>query len=108
MSDKTPRALIRLQRKLTVENLWLYIIKILMEEKNPLRAYDIKVKLRERFSIDPPAVTVYTVVYRMGLDGLLSRIKESEEQRYKLTETGIEAFHKAIVFLEEVVAKLKL
>ncbi|MEM0004215.1 MAG: PadR family transcriptional regulator [Desulfurococcaceae archaeon] len=108
MSDKTPRALIRLQRKLTVENLWLYIIKILMEEKNPLRAYDIKVKLRERFSIDPPAVTVYTVVYRMGLDGLLSRIKEGEEQRYKLTETGIEAFHKAIVFLEEVVAKLKL
>lgn len=108
MDDRIPRAIIRLQRKLTVENLWLYIIKILIDEKKPLRAYDLKIRLRERFNIDPPAVTVYTVIYRMGLDGLLSKVRSGDEIRYQPTKIGIEAFNKAIVMLEEVVSKLKL
>ncbi|MEM4718237.1 MAG: PadR family transcriptional regulator [Desulfurococcaceae archaeon] len=108
MDDRTPRAILRLQRKLTVENLWLYIIKILIDEKKSLRAYDLKVKLRERFNIDPPAVTVYTVIYRMSLDGLISKVKNGDEIRYQPTKTGIEAFNKAIVILEEIVSKLKL
>lgn len=105
---RTPRALVRLQKKLTVENLWLYVIKILMDEDKPLKAYDIKVKLRERFNINPPAVTVYTVIYRMSFDGLLARLHENSETKYKPTDLGIEAFRKALVFLEEVIAKLKL
>jgi len=108
LESRTPRALVRLKRKLTIENLWLYIMKILIDEKTPLRAYDIKVKLRERFNISPPAVTVYTVVYRMSMDGLVSRIHSSGETRYKPTDTGIEAFQHAITYLEELVSKLKL
>lgn len=106
--NRYPRALLRLQRKLTIENLWLYVVKVLLDEKRPMRAYDIKVKIRERFGIDPPAVTVYTVIYRMGLDGLLTRERGEDGSKYKPTERGIEAFHTAIVFLEELVAKLKL
>lgn len=106
--SRTPRAMLRLQRKLTVENLWIYVIKVLIDEKKPLRAYDVKIKLRERFGIDPPAVTVYTVIYRMGLDGLLSRVREGDETRYQPTEIGIETFRKAILFLEETIARLKL
>lgn len=108
MSFRTPRALIRLQRKITIENLWLYVLKILLDEKKPLRAYDLKIKLRERFGINPPAVTVYTVIYRMGLDGLLAKVKEGEEVKYRPTELGIEAFNKAIVILEETISRLKL
>lgn len=106
--ERHPRALLRLQRKLTVENLWLYVVKVLLDEKRSMRAYDIKVKIREKFGIDPPAVTVYTVIYRMGLDGLLTRERSEDGSRYKPTERGIEAFRTAIVFLEELVAKLKL
>ena len=106
--ESAPRALTRLQRKLTLENLWLYVIKVLLDENKPLKAYDIKVKLRERFGIDPPTVTVYSVIYRMGFDGLLVRVKSGEETKYKPTERGIEAFNRALVFLEEIVAKLKL
>lgn len=104
----TSRAYTRLVKKLTVENLWLYIVKILMEEGRPLRAYDIKVRLREKFSIDPPAVTVYTVVYRMSRDGLLSRRQENGETLYSVTERGITAFKNALVLIEEILSKLKL
>lgn len=108
MDHRTPRALIRLHRKLTIENLWIYILKILLDEKKPLRAYDLKIKLRERFEINPPAVTVYTVIYRMGMDGLLAKVKEGDEVKYQPTRIGIEAFNRAIVMLEEIVSKLKL
>jgi len=103
-----PRAYNRLVRKLTVENLWLYIVKVLLDEKKPLKAYDVKVRLRERFDMDPPAVTVYTVIYRMSRDGLLSRREEGGEAVYVVTERGVDAFRKAILFLEEVLSKLKL
>jgi DNA-binding PadR family transcriptional regulator len=102
-----PRALARLRRKLTVENLWLYIIKILKDNK-PLRAYDIKVSLRDVFDINAPAVTVYSVLYRMKRDGLLEIRREGEVVVYTPTERGLEAFKQGIVFIEEVLAKLKI
>lgn len=103
-----PRALDRLERKLTVENLWIYIIKILMDEGRPLRAYDLKVRLKERFGINPPAITVYTVIYRMARDGLVQRKKEGEETYYVPTELGIESYKKALLFIETILSKLKI
>ncbi|MEM2024871.1 MAG: PadR family transcriptional regulator [Desulfurococcaceae archaeon] len=104
----SPRALIRLKKKLTVENLWLYVICVLKSRGAPLKAYDIKVALRDLFRIDPPAVTVYTVLYRMVRDGLLRREHRGEEVFYSLTEGGINAYREGLVFIEEVLAKLKL
>lgn len=103
-----PRALVRLKKKLTVENLWLYIICLLRSRGGPLRAYDIKVMLRDKFNIDPPAVTVYTVLYRMIRDGLLRRERKGESVLYSLTERGNNAYLEGLVFIEEVLAKLKL
>ncbi|MEM1627743.1 MAG: helix-turn-helix transcriptional regulator [Desulfurococcaceae archaeon] len=103
-----PRALTRLRRKLTVENLWLYVIKVLSDENRPLRTYDILVKLRERFDINPPAITLYTVVYRMSRDGLLTRKSDEEGAYYTVTERGLDAFKRGIIFIEEVLSKLKL
>jgi DNA-binding PadR family transcriptional regulator len=102
-----PRALARLRKKLTVENLWLYIIKILRENK-PLKAYDIKVHLREKFGINAPAVTVYTVLYRMRRDGLVEVKREGDNVLYTPTDRGLEAFKQGLVFIEEVLAKLKI
>ncbi len=44
----------------------------------------------------------------MVLDGLLVRVKEGGETRYKVSSLGVEAFRKALVYLEELLAKLKL
>ena len=103
-----PRALKRLRKKLTIENLWLYIICILKNEKKPLKAYDIKVKLREYFNINPPSVTVYTVLYRMLRDGLLIREHRDGDILYYVSDRGLEAYNQGIVFIEEVLANLKL
>ena len=100
------RALERLKKKITIENLWMYIIRILMEQE-PLKAYDIKVLLREKYGIKPATVTVYSVVYRMVRDNLIKPVKVSGETRYRVTEQGISALKKAIEFLEETVNKLK-
>ncbi|MEM0378672.1 MAG: PadR family transcriptional regulator [Thermosphaera sp.] len=102
------KALSRLKKKLTIENLWLYIIKILIDEKKPLKAYDVKVRLRERFGINPPAVTVYTVVYRMHREGLLAKRSVKDETFYEPTSKGIDSFSQGVVFLEEIVSKLKI
>lgn len=106
MSDT--KALERLRKKLTIENLWVYIIKIMMDEAKPLKAYDLKVKLRERFEINPPAVTVYTVIYRMNREGLLVKRVVKEETFYEPTNKGIEAFKQGVLFIEETLAKLKI
>lgn len=102
------KALNRLRRKLTVENLWLYVIKILIDEKKPLRAYDIKVRLRDNFAVNPPAITVYTVVYRMAREGLLARKSKEGEVVYEVTDKGLEVYKRGILLIEEILSKLKL
>ncbi len=44
------KALNRLMIKLTKENLWIYIVKLLMER--PMYGYEIAKEIRERFNIN--------------------------------------------------------
>lgn len=100
------RALERLHRKLTTENLWLYIMRSLIEAGEPLSGYEIKVHLRERFGINPPTITVYTVIYRMVREGLISRVDGSGGARYSIREKGVETFYKALEFLRQTYSTL--
>lgn len=100
------KALKRLIRKITIETLWLYIAKVLINS-NPMKAYEIKKKLYEVFNIKVPAITVYTVVYRMSREGLLESIKNNSDIFYRLSAKGENEFSKAIKILEEILAKLK-
>lgn len=101
------RALRRLVRKITVETLWVYIIRILISS-GPMRAYEIKKKLFEVFGLKVPTITVYTVVYRMCGEGLLETVKSSNEVLYRVTEKGIKEFQNAMQLLENMLTKLKL
>lgn len=100
------RALRRLVRKITVETLWIYIAKVLTI-LGSAKAYQIKKKLEEVFQLKVPAITVYTVVYRMSREGLLDVVKSDGEVLYRLTDRGLEEFQKAIKVLEDVIKKLK-
>ncbi len=100
----------RLVRKLTLEVLWLYIVRLLMER--PMYGYEVAKAFKEKYGFAPAKITVYTVLYRMEREGLL----ESEykgglpgslwRRYYRLTRKGIEAFNKAREFLEETIRKL--
>jgi DNA-binding PadR family transcriptional regulator len=98
------RALKRLKDKLTKENLWLYIVKELAEE--PMYAYKVKVVLREKYNINVATVTVYTVLYRMEREGLITKV-EGDNTMYRVTERGLEQLNRAIEFMEEVVRSLE-
>ncbi|NHW45259.1 MAG: PadR family transcriptional regulator, partial [Candidatus Verstraetearchaeota archaeon] len=98
------RALKRLKDKLTKENLWLYIVKELAEE--PMYAYKVKVVLRERYNINVATVTVYTVLYRMEREGLITKVK-GDNTMYRVTERGLEQLNKAIEFMKGVVRSLE-
>ena len=94
------RAIERLRRKVTVENLWIYVIKILEEE--PLHAYGVKVRLRDRFGIKVATVTVYAVLYKMVREGLLMVERKGETKVYRPTEQGLRALSEARRILEDV------
>lgn len=98
------RALKRLKDKLTKENLWLYIVKELAEE--PMYAYKVKVVLREKYNINVATVTVYTVLYRMEREGLITKVR-GDETTYRTTERGLEQLNKALAFMKEVIQLLE-
>ena len=102
----TTRALERLRKKITIDNLWLYIVKVLIDH-GPARAYDVKKLIREKFGFKPATITVYTVIYRMTSEGLLEKVYADGDTLYKPSEKGIEAFNEALKTIETILDKLK-
>ncbi len=100
------KVLQRLKRKLTIENLWLYIIKILIDEGKPVRAYTFKKELKEKYGINPSTVTVYMVVYKLVSEGLIEKVSVGSETMYKPTSKGIGAYHEGLEMLKETLMKL--
>jgi DNA-binding PadR family transcriptional regulator len=101
------KALKRLIRKLTVETLWIYVVKVLMVY-GPMKAYDIKKKLYEFFGLKVPTITVYSVVYKLCSEGILEQVKTGSDVVYKVTDKGVAEYRKALGFIEDIVSKLRL
>ncbi|MCS7098747.1 MAG: PadR family transcriptional regulator, partial [Sulfolobales archaeon] len=92
---KQSRAYERLVRKLTTEVLWIYVARVLLES-HPLKAYEIKKRITEKFGMRPRTMTTYTVIYRMSREGLLKPVKVDGDVVYELTEAGRRALDDAI------------
>ncbi|RLF12584.1 MAG: PadR family transcriptional regulator [Thermoprotei archaeon] len=100
----------RLTKKLTLEVLWLYIVKMLLER--PMYGYEVAKEFEARFGFSPARITIYTVLYRMEREGLL----ESEykgglpgslwRKYYRVTKKGEELFKRAEEFLKETLRRL--
>ncbi len=100
------RALERLWRKLTTENLWLYVTRVLLDH-GPMRAYDVRKHIIRRFGFKPTTITVYTVVYRMAREGLLEKIVVDGDTLYRVSEKGARAFNEALELLDRVLESLR-
>lgn len=100
----------RLVAKLTKENLWLYILRMLMER--PMYAYEISKDMNERFGFSTATVTVYVVLYKIQREGFIqigqgkSISGRPDRKYYEITERGREAFLNGKKFLEETARKL--
>lgn len=103
-----PKALKRLKRKLTVENLWLYVINSILRRGQPVRAYTVRKMIREYHGLNVQTITVYMVVYRLAAEGLLEKITRDGETLYYVSEKGKNAYMAALDFIRETLEKLQL
>jgi len=103
-------ALKRLSKKVTVENLWLYVLRMLIDR--PMYAYEIRKTLRERFGFSVATITIYFVLYRMAAEGLIEKASNpptpgrADRKYYAATERGKDTLGKGIEMLASAVRKL--
>lgn len=106
-SANETKALKRLKKKITIENLWIFILKAMLEYNKPIKAYEARKALRDKFDIKVPAITVYTVIYRMAKEGLIEKVQIGGETLYQATSMGKKAFNEGILLLEKILSLLK-
>lgn len=100
----------RLFRKLTKENLWLYILKLLTERS--MYAYEMAKMIESRFCFSIATITVYVVLYKMLNEGLIRINKEivndvrSDRRYYKITEKGEKTLEDGRELIKNFLAKI--
>ena len=94
----------RLKRKMTVENLWVYVLAALSE--GPTYAYDVKKRIVRDFGFKPSTITLYSVIYRLKKEGLIKQVNNGIKL-YEVTDDGYEALNQAINFIENNMTKIK-
>lgn len=101
----------RLRRKLTVENLWIYILKLLNEK--PMYAYELQDEIKKRFDFNIGKITSYIVLYKLKNSGFVESKLEEEKNSgrvrryYKITEKGKILLKEGIKILEDFLEKIK-
>ena len=95
----------RLTSKLTKENLWIYILRLLQE--GPKYGYELREEIKKRFDFMPGKVTSYAVLYSLRREGLVDvqEMKGSGEvtrKYYVITEKGQSAMKQAKAFIKKL------
>ena len=98
----------RLNAKTTTECLWLYLLSLMKEE--PIYAYEIRAKIREKYGFTIGNVTAYMVLYKLERDGYVKTewiMKENRQRKYyRITPKGKELLKEGIGYLKELAKKL--
>ncbi|MFW9922142.1 MAG: PadR family transcriptional regulator [Candidatus Thorarchaeota archaeon] len=106
----TSKAFKRLKKKISIDNLWIYILRLLMEKE--MYGYELRDSIKERFGFEPATVTSYTILYKLEKDDLVvSNVKDNPEGRpdrkyYTITEEGKKAMIEAKGLFEEIYSKV--
>lgn len=109
-SKESSKAFKRLTKKISIDNLWIYILRLLQERE--MYGYELKESIKKRFGFEPATVTSYTILYKLEKDNLVvSHIKDNPEGRpdrkyYSITQEGKEAMKKAKKLFEEILNKV--
>lgn len=104
------KAFQRLEKNLTIDLLWIWILKLLRSE--PKYAYQLKQEIQEQFGFSPATVTNYTILYLLEREGLVEKtemtnsIERIDRKYYIITEFGEEVMNEAESYLGEVYKKL--
>ena len=88
----------------TYDCLWPYILRLL--EEKPMHAYILREKVKKRFKFLPGAVTSYTTLYSLYVEGLVSKEVQGRVTIYKITKKGRLELKKARDFYKETLRNL--
>jgi len=100
----------RLVRKLTIENLWLYVLSLL--KKGPVYGYEIGERIERGFGFKPGRVTCYIVLHKLESEGLIAakrihqRGEKASRKYYVITAKGERALERARIFLRRLSQEL--
>ena len=107
---ETSKAFRRLKKKITIDNLWLYILRLLSEKK--MYGYELRESIKERFGFEPATVTSYTILYKLEKDNLVvSQVENNPDGRpdrkyYTITDEGKKAMQEAKGLFDEIIHKV--
>jgi PadR family transcriptional regulator, regulatory protein PadR len=93
------RPLVRLERSLTTENLWIYILSLLSRRK--MHAYAMMEEMERSFGWKPGLVTPYVVMYKLEEDGFIRGSDKGRRRYYYITQKGKELLKTARKRLRE-------
>ena len=108
--QESSKAYKRLTKKISIDNLWIYILRLLQEKE--MYGYELRDSIKKRFGFEPATVTSYTILYKLEKDNLvISHIKDNPEGRpdrkyYTITEEGKIAMKKAKSLFEDIFKKV--
>lgn len=100
------KAFKRLKKKISIDNLWIYILRLLQEKE--MYGYELKESIKQRFGFEPATVTSYTILYKLEKDNLVtSHVKNNPEGRpdrkyYSITDEGKKSMKEAKGLFEEI------
>ncbi len=101
-SKPQDRPLVRLERSLTTDNLWIYILSILSRQKAAgMHAYAMLSEMERRFGWKPGLVTPYVVLYKLEEDGFIRGADRGRRRYYYITQRGKELLKRAKTRLRE-------
>lgn len=88
----------RLEKSLTKDNLWLYILTLLKEGE--MYPYEIRNAIKERFGFSPGNVTAYIVLKKLNSGGYVRIVRKMHEggperTYYRVTPKGLEELVKS-------------
>ncbi|MFQ6124622.1 MAG: PadR family transcriptional regulator [Candidatus Heimdallarchaeota archaeon] len=111
MSDIIETAAIkRLQKKLTKETLFMYILRLLQDKEH--YGYELRQEIKNRFGFTMATVTSYVILYQMEREKLvISKKKKSPKGRpsrkyYKITDKGSRVMTEAKKILTDTLGKV--
>lgn len=107
---KNSKAFLRLEKNLTIDLLWIWVLKLLKE--GPKYAYELKQEIQNRFGFSPAIVTNYTILYLLEREGVVRKIEMRNEieridrKYYEITELGYKLMEEAENYIQETFNKL--
>ncbi|MFA5368551.1 MAG: PadR family transcriptional regulator [Candidatus Paceibacterota bacterium] len=95
----------RLKKSNTKENLWIYILTVLIVKSH--HAWDLPAVIEKEFGFRPGKITPYRVLYRLEEQGFVQSTADERRRVYKITEAGKKELKKVKDFYNSILEKIK-